>query len=153
MCNIICNKCVDVCPNRANLAVRVNAQHGYFKDNYQILHIDGMCNECGNCETFCPYSGSPYKDKITLFWNEKELLNSVQNGFYLQNEKKRILTFCVRYFSKVGELIIRLNDDSFSTTLSRIDNKEDFDKFVRFVIQVYKKYSFLFNSNEDKIMS
>ena len=21
----------------------------------QIIHVDGMCNECGNCATFCPY--------------------------------------------------------------------------------------------------
>jgi len=26
-----------------------------------------MCNECGNCEAFCPYSSAPYLDKFTLF--------------------------------------------------------------------------------------
>jgi putative selenate reductase len=152
LCNLICNKCVDVCPNRANVAVKIDNQYGYYKDKYQILHIDGMCNECGNCETFCPCSGSPYKDKITLFWSEKELLNSIQNGFYLKDKKNEFLTFLIRYFSEIGNLIIQLKDDSFSSTLTRFDNKKDFEKFVRFVIWVFKKYSFLFNLNEDKII-
>ena len=24
----------------------------------QIVHVDRMCNECGNCETFCPYASA-----------------------------------------------------------------------------------------------
>ncbi|MDP3685002.1 MAG: FAD-dependent oxidoreductase, partial [Ignavibacteria bacterium] len=65
-CSFICNKCVDVCPNRANVTIKIDG----FKDAFQILHIDGMCNDCGNCETFCPHAGAPYKDKLTLFWSE-----------------------------------------------------------------------------------
>ena len=85
-CNFICNKCVDVCPNRANIPIVVNGD--YFKDINQILHIDWMCNECGNCETFCPHNGSPYKDKITLFKNAQEFNHSTNNGFYVVTNER-----------------------------------------------------------------
>ena len=79
-CNFICNKCADVCPNRANIPITINNEG--FKDLNQILHIDWMCNECGNCETFCPHQGAPYKNKVTLFKNEHDLNNSENEGFY-----------------------------------------------------------------------
>lgn len=49
-CGSVCEVCCDVCPNRANVAVKVpgTAKH-------QVVHVDGMCNECGNCAVFCPY--------------------------------------------------------------------------------------------------
>ena len=46
-----------------------------------ILHVDYMCNECGNCKSFCPYASAPYKDKFTLFANEADLTNSTNEGF------------------------------------------------------------------------
>jgi len=81
-CNVICNKCVDVCPNRANVAVEIDRKEG-FQDAYQILHLDALCNECGNCATFCPYDGKPYKDKLTLFTMMKDFKNSKNNGFII----------------------------------------------------------------------
>lgn len=79
-CNVICNKCVDVCPNRANIAIEMDKKEG-FQDAYQILHLDALCNECGNCATFCPYNGKPYKDKLTLFATKEDFKNSTNNGF------------------------------------------------------------------------
>lgn len=79
-CNVICNKCVDVCPNRANVAIEIDKKEG-FQDVYQILHLDALCNECGNCATFCPYDGKPYKDKLTLFATKEDFKNSTNNGF------------------------------------------------------------------------
>lgn len=73
-CNYVCELCVDVCPNRANVLVKVGNVH-------QIVHVDGMCNECGNCGVFCPHDGNPYKDKVTLFWNEEGFLDSKNIGF------------------------------------------------------------------------
>jgi putative selenate reductase len=78
-CNTICNKCVSVCPNRANVAITMG--NGGFKDPYQILHLDALCNECGNCGAFCPYDGKPYKDKMTLFVRQDDFENSENNGF------------------------------------------------------------------------
>ncbi len=74
-CDIVCENCVDVCPNRANIAIEANGT--------QIVHIDKLCNECGNCEMFCPYSSAPYKDKFTLFADEEGFENSQNEGFLI----------------------------------------------------------------------
>ncbi len=81
-CDLICNKCVEVCPNRANIAVAVPEQYG-FADLFQILHIDAFCNECGNCATFCPYNGKPYLDKLTVFSSKEDFEHSTNSGMYL----------------------------------------------------------------------
>lgn len=76
-CPTVCEVCTDVCPNRANVAIHVPG-----KCKAQIIHVDGMCNECGNCEVFCPYKGGrPYKDKFTLYWTEEDFLDSTNKGF------------------------------------------------------------------------
>ena len=48
-CSVVCETCADVCPNRANVAVKLPDGRA------QILHVDRLCNECGNCAAFCPY--------------------------------------------------------------------------------------------------
>lgn len=73
-CETVCETCCEVCPNRANVSIRVNGKR-------QILHVDGMCNECGNCEVFCPYSGGPYKTKFTLFSTREDFDGSGNSGF------------------------------------------------------------------------
>jgi putative selenate reductase len=83
LCNIVCNRCVDVCPNRANVAIRVAG----FKDKYQIVHIADLCNDCGNCETFCPHNGAPYKEKLTYFSTKDDFEKSNNPGFYIENER------------------------------------------------------------------
>src|SRR5699024_5803558 len=90
-CSTVCESCVDVCPNRANVVINVN-------DDPQILHIDRMCNECGNCETFCPYSSAPYKDKFTLFNSEEDFHDSTNEGFYVVDEATK--TCLLRYKGK-----------------------------------------------------
>ncbi|MBR0514707.1 MAG: putative selenate reductase subunit YgfK [Clostridia bacterium] len=75
-CPTVCEVCADVCPNRANVAIHVPG-----KCQAQIIHVDGMCNECGNCAVFCPYSGKPYRDKFTLFWSEEDFADSENEGF------------------------------------------------------------------------
>ena len=77
-CPSVCEVCNDVCPNRANVAVHVPG-----KCQAQVIHVDGMCNECGNCAVFCPYSGKPYKDKFTLFWLEEDFEDSTNEGFFM----------------------------------------------------------------------
>ncbi|MDR2865204.1 MAG: putative selenate reductase subunit YgfK [Spirochaetaceae bacterium] len=77
-CAEICEICVDVCPNRANVAIEIS---GPFATRRQIVHIDRMCNECGNCAVFCPHSGAPYKDKFTVFSSEEDFTNSENPGF------------------------------------------------------------------------
>ena len=85
-CNSHCENCVTVCPNRANIAIKTKNS-----SMPQILHVDIMCNECGNCATFCPYTGAPYLDKLTLFADEKGMADSENNGFYMVDEKNFVL--------------------------------------------------------------
>ncbi len=73
-CATVCENCVDVCPNRANVAVTVQGR-------IQILHLDGPCNRCGNCETFCPWNSAPYKDKWTLFPDAAAFEEAENQGF------------------------------------------------------------------------
>ena len=85
-CATVCETCTEVCPNRANVAIRVPGMR-----MRQIVHVDGMCNECGNCATFCPYDSRPYKDKFTLFWSEEDFNNSENEGFLrLEGSKTRV---------------------------------------------------------------
>jgi len=83
-CGNICELCVDVCPNRANTVIYLDG----FGSGHQVLHIDGMCNECGNCGIFCPHEGNPYKDKITVFWNEEDFRDSANKGFLVTDIEK-----------------------------------------------------------------
>jgi putative selenate reductase len=83
-CSSVCENCVDVCPNRANVSVKVPGM-----DSSQIIHLDYACNECGNCRTFCPYESAPYLDKLTLFANETDFNNSKNNGFVLTSPESK----------------------------------------------------------------
>ena len=84
-CNTVCENCVDVCPNRANVAVSLA------DGSVQILHLDELCNECGNCAAFCPYAAQPCRDKLTLFARPEDFADSENNGFlFLPGGKLRI---------------------------------------------------------------
>ena len=85
-CNYVCSKCVDVCPNRANVSIAVPG----FQNRFQTLHLDAYCNECGNCAQFCPWNGKPYKDKITVFSLSQDFDNSSNPGFLVEDCQVRI---------------------------------------------------------------
>jgi putative selenate reductase len=90
-CDDLCSLCVTVCPNRANVAYAVEpftfqipslvmrggrlvaegARDFRVAQTVQTLNIGDFCNECGNCDTFCPTAGAPYKDK-PKFWIDPE---------------------------------------------------------------------------------
>ncbi len=97
-CNHVCNKCVEVCPNRANIAIPVKGS-GQLRDPFQVIHLDAYCNECGNCGTFCPWDGKPYKDKFTLFSLQEDFANSDNEGFLLENE-----TLHIRFADEIWKL-------------------------------------------------
>ena len=93
-CNVVCQVCADVCPNRANVVIELP------DGRHQILHVDRMCNECGNCAIFCPYSSAPYRDKFTLFMDREGFDESVNNSGFLPLGGKKVL---VRLDGKVAE--------------------------------------------------
>ncbi len=84
---INCNICIPICPNAANFAFFVDKSTELFSDymyingsfspindrtykiekNHQIGNIAEFCNDCGNCETFCPEIGAPFKVKPRFY--------------------------------------------------------------------------------------
>jgi len=84
-CNVVCETCCDVCPNRANVSIALP------DGSRQILHIDQMCNECGNCAVFCPYDSSPWRDKFTLFATKEGFKDSPDNSGFLPLGGNRVL--------------------------------------------------------------
>ena len=95
-CNKVCENCVDVCPNRANISIKVP---GIAMN--QVIHVDYMCNECGNCKSFCPYASAPYKDKFTLFANEKDMADSKNDGFVVLDKENK--TCKVRFVGQITD--------------------------------------------------
>lgn len=77
-CDSACLRCVEVCPNRANVYIEIGRP---FAQAAQILHVDRLCNECGNCGLFCPYEGEPFRGKATLFDSLEDLRSSQNAGF------------------------------------------------------------------------
>ncbi len=100
-CSSLCDKCVDVCPNRANLVIevepvtwtvpRIGLQDGRWRaigeDGFtirqkrQIVHVDDLCNECGNCATFCVHQGRPFADKPRLFLDSEAFAAEADHAF------------------------------------------------------------------------
>jgi putative selenate reductase len=105
-CSTFCDKCVEVCPNRANysyhvtpvslvlprLACRdgklvVSGKEAFqVKQLRQIVHLYELCNECGNCATFCVHQAKPYQDKPRLFLQESGFLQQDNNAFYVKKD-------------------------------------------------------------------
>jgi putative selenate reductase len=103
-CSTFCDKCVEVCPNRANYTYLISplsltlpvlaCQNGDLavtgeelfqaSQSRQIIHVDDLCNECGNCATFCVHQGKPYTDKPRLFMQETDFALEENNAFCIQ---------------------------------------------------------------------
>jgi len=101
-CNDICSVCVSVCPNRANrsyfikpgdyMVQKAVGKKGKYKiehektlrltQDVQVINIGDFCNECGNCTTFCPSAGDPYKDKPKFYLTDQSFKHE-QNGYRL----------------------------------------------------------------------
>ena len=101
-CNVVCQVCADVCPNRANVVIQLP------DGRHEILHVDRMCNECGNCAIFCPYDSAPYRDKFTLFRTREGFDESKQNQGFLPLGGSRVL---VRLEGKVFEADLNAGND------------------------------------------
>ena len=93
-CGVVCETCTEVCPNRANVVIPLP------DGRRQILHVDRMCNECGNCQSFCPYDSAPYRDKLTLFHDRAGFDESGDNQGFLPLGGSRVL---VRLNGRVEE--------------------------------------------------
>jgi putative selenate reductase len=144
-CNVICDKCVDVCPNRANLAIQVVEKDDFYNAR-QILHLDALCNECGNCGTFCPYDGLPYKDKLTLFTQKNDFDDSTNNGFIVsgRHESRSI------EMRLGGSLIVLKQEEGellpVDAPHKQIHNKDEMRASNAIIGAVLQDYSYLIES-------
>ncbi len=106
-CDIFCSLCVGVCPNMALLtyrmapfavnlpalsiaegAVVVGDTRRFTADQkFQIAVLTDFCNECGNCVTACPTSGTPYRDKPRLYLDRNDFEAEADNAFMMWNEE------------------------------------------------------------------
>ncbi|MGE5430859.1 MAG: putative selenate reductase subunit YgfK [Syntrophomonadaceae bacterium] len=140
-CNLLCNICVEVCPNRANIAVSTE-DCDLFSDRFQILHIDSLCNSCGNCETFCPHEGSPFKDKLTLFYDEKSFYGSSNNGF-LMDKGSAETSILARYEDETGLIMLDRFGEVITTSFEASLQDESFHQFIKTIVLVLKNYRYL----------
>jgi putative selenate reductase len=104
---ITCSKCVPVCPNDANFVfvlprleqpivkLRLDGDTWtsrldgtlVIEQKQQYANFADFCNECGNCDVFCPEDGGPYVVKPRFFgsladWRELAKLD----GFALETD-------------------------------------------------------------------
>ena len=57
------------------------------EQRYQIVNIADACNECGNCATFCPSAGAPYRDKPRVHLSA-ESFESAADGYRLAGPER-----------------------------------------------------------------
>lgn len=100
-CDVYCSLCVGVCPNFAlqtyqtepidlrlpalrldgdTIAVTPGKTYRVAQA-FQIAVLTDFCNECGNCTTFCPTAGAPYRDKPRLYLDRQEFDAQQENAF------------------------------------------------------------------------
>jgi putative selenate reductase len=124
-CDAVCLKCVQVCPNRANVAVEMRRDDG-LRDPYQVVHLDAWCNDCGNCETFCPYPARPHREKLTIFPSVERFEFSEAPGFVPAGEELLVRTRlggtgqCRRQDDLTRRPLIDDPDGSIAVLVSRI---------------------------------
>ncbi len=102
---ISCDKCVPVCPNDANFVYESESAEiaysnyellpggesrpvpgGTFKvaRAHQLANYADACNDCGNCDVFCPEDGGPQIEKPRFFGRlESYQKYAGRNGFFL----------------------------------------------------------------------
>jgi len=107
-----CDKCVPVCPNDANFVYEGAAMAVTFEDveidakgrwralpgeeqfvigeAHQLANYADFCNDCGNCDVFCPEDGGPQVAKPRFFGSlETYHRDAGQNGFFLEADGPR----------------------------------------------------------------
>ena len=100
---ITCDKCIPVCPNAANFLYSTEAERVGFCDwvvdgdeltagakreivverEAQIANFADFCNDCGNCDTFCPEYDGPFIKKPNFFGSLAAWQRGERDGFYI----------------------------------------------------------------------
>jgi putative selenate reductase len=157
---INCDKCIPVCPNDANFVYETDTEFVPY-DNFELLpdrirRVPGgvlrlvkshqlanyadACNECGNCDVFCPETGGPFLEKPRFFGSlESYRRHAGKNGFFVDwtNEGPTIygtmdgeayvfrpnyVTGIGRFETKDAEVAVRLSDNEALSWKPRNEN-------------------------------
>jgi putative selenate reductase len=107
---INCDKCLPTCPNDANFvyevepcareyqnyrveagrAVPVAGGRFEVRERHQIGDFQDFCNDCGNCDTFCPEDGGPQLEKPRFFGTREAWQRTAErDGFCVEAEDGR----------------------------------------------------------------
>ncbi len=144
---ITCDKCVPVCPNDANFVYEtspVNIEYDNFRllpgewrriaggvlrivKAHQFANYADACNECGNCDIFCPEDGGPFAEKPRFFGSlETYRRDAGRSGFFIDHRRHAIhgaiagesyvltlgpVSGCACFEQKDAEIEIRLRDN------------------------------------------
>jgi len=105
---ITCDKCVPVCPNHANFSyvlpavelpvvklrksgeqwTSAPAQTLKIAKKRQYANFADFCNECGNCDVFCPEDGGPYVVKPRFFGSREQFHKwTTHDGFFVTRDE------------------------------------------------------------------
>jgi putative selenate reductase len=143
-CTIFCDKCVEVCPNRANFTYTVSplsltlpqlaCQNGALavvgqepfrvQQTRQILNLDDFCNECGNCVAFCVHQGKPHAEKPKLFLREADFELEDDNAFYVEVGGDAIRR---RKGGQTSQLALKDGSMTFEDAQVRVSLSPDFE--------------------------
>jgi putative selenate reductase len=127
---VSCNKCVPVCPNDANFRYDVEPVEAEYAEivvtargpaviprglfrverGSQWATYHDFCNECGNCDVFCPEEGGPFVEKPRFFSCE-ETYKAVPayDGFVVE---RRDGVWAIRGRVRGREYALRVRDEA-----------------------------------------
>jgi putative selenate reductase len=131
---INCDKCIPVCPNDANFSFETPPRTTRFRDlvveggrlspgdertltlggekssTHQIANWADLCNDCGNCDVFCPEDGGPYIEKPRLFGSLASFLaDAPRPGFFVRREDDGSLAAQGRWGGRELALLVKPN--------------------------------------------
>ncbi len=165
-CDVLCNICTTVCPNRANIAftldpIEFHVQQAFnsgktvriedletlrIAQRFQIINLGDYCNECGNCTTFCPTSGAPYRVKPKFYLNQESFENE-ENGYMfvdgvlrarIDGKTETLTREADHLIYETSDIRARLNSTTYvvedATFLSKTDGPIDLRHAVQMAI-------------------
>jgi putative selenate reductase len=136
LCDELCNVCTTVCPNFALQAYAAKPTEYFLEkvengkiitdkkigitQNQQIIHIADWCNQCGNCNTFCPTKEAPYKVKPHLYLDSSEF-EKADTGYYYDVQTETL-------HSKIGGFEYQMSENETGLSFLSDDTKVEFEK-------------------------
>ncbi len=110
---VACNFCVTVCPNDAVTRIAtIDSLKDEIDGRQQYFILSELCNECGNCMTFCPELGDPAIVKPRLVTTQEKFDNTDGQVFLLERSDGDLSVTAKPGFEEhVGRLSALLKSD------------------------------------------